>query len=264
MNAESQIAKPATSSDSASTSVQMLTIIKQAAQSPDVDVAKMQALLNLQRDLIHDQAVAEFNAAYGRLVLKLPRIKKDGSVEYEDNKGKKKKAFDYATYEAIDDIVRPLLLEEGFSLSFDSTPREGGGLIVTGTLLHSAGHERKAAIPVPLDTSGGKNNIQGMGSAFSYGKRYTTTMLLNIVTEGEDDDGNRAGMEFIDLKCCKHINELLAETGADINAFLKYMEASEVANIQKKDYAMAINALLAKRRPLVKADPQSPEANENS
>jgi len=112
-------ASAATSAD------RMLSIIADAAQNPAVDVAKMKELLTLKRDLIHDQAVAEFNAAYGRLVVKLPRIKKDGAVEYPDDKGKKKKAFAYATYEAIDEIVRPLLLDEGFSLSFDSKPREG-------------------------------------------------------------------------------------------------------------------------------------------
>ncbi len=45
-------------------------------------------------------------------------------------------------------------------------------------------------MPLPLDTSGSKNNIQGMGSSLTYGKRYLVTAMLNIVTEGEDKDGN--------------------------------------------------------------------------
>jgi hypothetical protein len=91
------------------------------------------------------------------------------------------------------------LQREGFSLSFDTAPRqgEGGGIIITGTLSHVGGHKRTASIPLALDSSGGKNNIQGMGSTFSYGKRYCATALLNIITEGEDDDGVRGGAKFI-------------------------------------------------------------------
>jgi hypothetical protein len=46
---------------------------------------------------------------------------------------------------------------------------------------------------LPLDTSGSKNNVQAVGSSTSYGKRYTATLLLNIRTKGEDDDGHAGG-----------------------------------------------------------------------
>jgi hypothetical protein len=42
---------------------------------------------------------------------------------------------------------------------------------------------------LPLDTSGGKNNTQGAGSAASYGKRHTTTAMLGLRLEDTDDDG---------------------------------------------------------------------------
>jgi hypothetical protein len=41
---------------------------------------------------------------------------------------------------------------------------------------------------LPADTSGSKNSIQAIGSTISYAKRYTVTMLLNIVTVGQDDN----------------------------------------------------------------------------
>lgn len=225
----------------------MLALLKEAATNPLIDVGKMKEIMAMNRELIHDGAVRSFNQAYARLQTKLPRIKKDGSVEYQQNKdkpdGQKKKAFEYATYEAIDEIIRPLLMEEGFSITYDSTTREGGGIVVTGILLHRDGHERRASIPVPIDSSGGKNNIQGIGSAFSYGKRYAVFMLLNIVTEGEDDDGNRGGLEFIDTEQCKVITELLERTKSDSLRFMQFMEVAEVENIVKKDYAKALNAL---------------------
>jgi hypothetical protein len=73
---------------------------------------------------------------------------------------------------------------------------------------------------VALDSSGGKNNIQGMGSSFSYGKRYTTTALLNIVTEGEDDDGARGGARFISEVQADELRELCRMAGRQEGPFL--------------------------------------------
>jgi hypothetical protein len=73
-------------------------------------------------------------------------------------------------------------------------------------------------------------------------------MLLNIIREGDDDDGERGGAEFIELEQCKVINGLLDETKADVLRFLQFMGAAEVGNIQKKDYQRALNALLDKKR----------------
>ena len=38
------------------------------------------------------------------------------------------------------------------------------------------------------------NKIQGLGSANSYGKRYTIKDILNLEEQGVDDDGNLAGV----------------------------------------------------------------------
>lgn len=235
-------------------SVSLLNIIAEAARNPDTNVANLQALLQMQREVIADQAKAEFNRDYAALQANLPRIKKDGMVEYAEDKNKpngpKKKAFTYTRWESIDTIIRPLLLEFGFSLTFDSTPRaiDGGGLIVTGTLLHRGGHSKSASIPLALESSGGKNNVQGMGSSFSYGKRYTTIMLLNIVFEGQDDDGIAAGLRFITEDKKQEIIKLLQETGADTIAYLRHLGVNSLDEIEHKDVPAALNALLAKKQ----------------
>jgi hypothetical protein len=45
---------------------------------------------------------------------------------------------------------------------------------------------------MPIDTSGSKTSVQGIGSTVSYGKRYTLCALLNIST-GDDTDGHQLG-----------------------------------------------------------------------
>jgi hypothetical protein len=172
---------------------QVLTAIMAAATNESVDPGKLRELLSFHKELMAVQAEQQFTEAFQRLSRDLPRIKKNGSVEY-----KGKEAFRFATFDNISAVIRPLLEREGFTLSFDTEPRngEGGGAIVTGRLSHVAGHHRTASIALALDASGGKNNIQGMGSTFSYGRRYCTTMLLNLTTE-DDDDGKAGGTKFI-------------------------------------------------------------------
>lgn len=229
-----------------------LALIERMAVNKDVDADKMGKLLDLQIRVMDRQAEMDFNRAFGELMPLIPRIKKDGSVSYPVDKNKpdgpKKEAFKFATYEQIDSVIRPLLQEKGFSLTFSSEPKEGGGLLVHATLSHIGGHHRTATIPVALDTSGGKNNIQGIGSSFSYGKRYGTYMLLNLVAEGDDDDGQKGGMVFIDDKSVKAINDLIEETKSNRDAFMQMMGVVDIANILASDYAKAVNALMAKKR----------------
>jgi hypothetical protein len=223
----------------------VLQAIISAASDPGVDVAKMRELLGLQKELMAMQAEQQFNEAFSRLSRQLPRIKKDGSVEY-----KGQKAFNFATWENIDRTIRPVLEAEGFTLSFDTSPRqgEGGGIIVTGTLLHIGGHKRTASIPLALDSSGGKNNIQGMGSTFSYGKRYTATALLNIVTEGEDDDGHRGGQSFITDAEADDLRALAKEIGRHESQLLDQMFGGKVRSFDELEQG---NAVLAVRNTML-------------
>lgn len=227
-----------------------LSVIERIASNPEVDVSKMQALLDMQERVLDRNAEIAFNQALARIAGRMPRIRKDGSVGYVDKAtGQVKETFRFARYEDIIAAVQPLLTEEGFSLSFTTEPRqgEGGGLVIHGTLSHKDGHSKTASIPLALDGSGGKNNIQGIGSTTSYGKRYTTCMLLNIVTENEDDDANRASLEPIDADTVTLINSLLDETKSDLKRFLQTMNAASVAEIAKKDLPLAMSALSRKR-----------------
>ena len=228
----------------------MLALIARAATDPAVDVAKMAALLTMQRELMADQAKQQFNEALARLQTRLPRITKRGRIEYPENKqkGTQKAAIPYALWEDIDAAIRPLLNEEGFSLSYDAPPAPGGGILFTGKLLHVGGHFETATIgPLPLDTSGGKNNLQAGGSTTSYGQRYTTKMLLNLIFEGEDDDGNRGGRELIGFEEMEQLSALITETGSNIDSFCRLMNVEVLADLDKMLYPVALNALMARK-----------------
>lgn len=214
-----------------------MSIIEKAMLMPDFQLEKLERLLEMQKQVMAKQAEMNFNAALVRLSGDLPRIKRTRSVAYDKVKGNpaagKQEAFKYAAYEDIDAALRPLLAREGLHPLFTTAPRtgDGGGAVVTCTLLHIDGHSMSASVQVSLDSSGGKNNIQAMSSTISYGKRISLSMLLNIVTEGEDDDGEKSEISFIGSEQAKALEALIKETNSDRAKFLAYVAAESVEKI---------------------------------
>ncbi len=135
----------------------LLPAILELARDKAVDVTKLDALLKMQAQLEDRQAKQEAIQAFARLSAAMPRVKKNGTISLGEDKstGKTRGSIPFARWEDIDKVIRPLLAAEGFTLSFDSTAKEGGGLIVTGELMHRSGHVRTAMIPLALDTGPG-------------------------------------------------------------------------------------------------------------
>lgn len=220
-----------------------LEVIASAARDPQVDVAKMSALLELKERVDAKQAEIEFNRAMARLQPRLPRIKKNGTIDL--GRGK---PLTFAKWEDIDTAIRPIVTSEGFTLSFTSEPTPAGVLMVC-TVSHILGHSKSSKMQLPADSGPGRNGLQAIGSSRSYGKRYLTCDMLNIVTEGADDDGNSVG--FITDQQSDSIMSLIDECGMDAAAqskFLEFMSAKAISEIQARDFKKAITALEAKRR----------------
>lgn len=227
----------------------LLPAIISAAKDPAVDVSKLRALLEMQERLEEREARREFIAAFARLSQDLPRVKKNGTIDLgKDKAGAARGSIAFARWEDMDTAIRPLMVREGFTLSFDSAIRagEGGGLVVTGTLMHRDGHTRTASMPLPLDSGPGRNNLQAGGSTLSYGKRYCAEMLLNIVREGQDDDGKLGGTRFITADQVEELRKYIEATGTTEGSFLQHFEVAAIENIEVAAYAPARNMLLAK------------------
>jgi hypothetical protein len=165
----------------------LLAVIATAARDPNVDVDKMERLLEMQERVYARQAKTAYDAALAELQPQLPVISEKGEI-LNKNGGVQST---YALWEDINDAIRPLLSDHGFALSF-KTGRHGDQVAVTGILSHKAGHREETTLELPSDGSGSKNAVQSIGSSVQYGKRYTASALLNITTRGDDDDGQSA------------------------------------------------------------------------
>jgi hypothetical protein len=171
----------------------VLQIIADVASRPDANPTVMRELLDMQKEIMADQAKRDFNAAFIALQAEIPTIRRDGRIEVREKDprtgsrehGRVQQSTPYATFNAIMTTIKPLLVKHGFALSFETEPM-GERLLVKGRL-EGYGHERTTAFPLPAETSGSKNNVQGWGSSMSYGKRYCTIALLNIVSEAPED-----------------------------------------------------------------------------
>lgn len=91
----------------------------------------------------------------------------------------------YADLSAVLAECRKILPGHGLSV-VQSTAVEGENIILTTTLMHSSGQWISGQIPLIM----GKRDMQGMGSAISYARRYGLSALVGI--SQEDDDGNVA------------------------------------------------------------------------
>lgn len=225
-----------------------MSVIARAATDPSVDVEKMQKLWEIYKNIVAWNAERAFNSAFSELQAKLPVITEHGKIEVND-----KVRSEYARFEDINDVLKPLLAEHGFGLMF-KVKAEKDTVTVIPILLHKDGY-REVGEPMELgaDTSGSKNSVQSMGSSTSYAKRYALIPFLNITTRGEDDDGYEGGAHLINETQEANIQALLDETKYPKDKLLKWVstkvkrQLTALNQIPQSQYADVMSGLEKKR-----------------
>lgn len=223
----------------------IMAVIALAAADSRVDVAKMQALLDMQFKLQARDAEIAFKEALARLLPKMPRIQKNGIILQKDKVTVRSR---FAKYEDIMDVITPLMAEEGFSIQFNTDCPKPGYLNVTGTLSHRQGHSKDYSFMVPTDNPVIPGQ-QGVGAADSLCKRYIIVNIFNLVTVGADTDGEQPGEpKKITADQVLTIETLLADSGMNRVGFLNFFEVAKVEDILDRDFKKAITMLQAKAR----------------
>ena len=244
---------PAPPSDSPST---VLALIERVALDPHGDVQRLERMMAMYERLKAKEAELAYNAAKGRILKKLAGIKivKNRSALYEIDNGKSHRAsyeaFKYAPLEEIDRHLRPLLAEEDMDLSYSDEPRESGDILIRGRLKHlPGGHYEDSFMPAPPDTTGGKSNVQAVGSTNSFLRRYVACNIFNIVVVGDDDDGTGATIDEAQITTILDLIKK-AKVGPKFLSYMKAQSVAEagslgaaVATIAARDYRKAISTL---------------------
>lgn len=208
-------------------------------------VEELKAIMELQERYERNEARKAYHVAMAAFKADPPKIDKDAHVEYSTSKGKTD--YKHATLANVTGKINATLSVHGLSAAWQ-TDQDEKGIAVTCKITHVLGHSESTTLKSGADTSGGKNNIQGIGSTVTYLQRYTILSLTGLATSEQDDDGQGAEAEYITESQLVTINEYFDSLKVDVPKFKKYMGVDDIGKILAKDYNKAINALKAKEQ----------------
>lgn len=165
----------------ASTPMDLLSVALKNNAAIDV----IERLAALQEKALARDAEIDFNDALNRIQEQIKRIAPD-LVGNKSNK--------YATYAAIDRVIRPIYAAEGMSLSFTHADCPKADYIRVICRCALRGHKEFYQVDWPVDTKGPKGEpvmtaTQATGASDSYAKRYLVKDIFNIAIGELDNDG---------------------------------------------------------------------------
>lgn len=109
------------------------------------------------------------------------------------------KARKYADLDAIIKTVTPALSKNGLmQQQFTGTDMESKTVHITTMLLHDSGQYMVGDTLILPAESYGKFNAQTIGSAITYGRRYSLSAILGIASENDDDANSISGQDKAD------------------------------------------------------------------
>lgn len=225
----------------------IMSVIAAAARDPNIDVDKMLKLYDIRDRELARVAEREFIAAMAEFKANPPKIIKDKHVAFQTSKGMTE--YDHATLASVVGAIIDSLAKVGISHRWDTEQKDGGRITVTCVLTHEGGFSTRTALSASPDDSGGKNNIQAIGSTVTYLQRYTLMAATGLAAGMPDDDGRGGnGSECVSADQAANLQALVEEVGANRANFLAYFKVQAIADIPANKYSEAVRMLEAKRK----------------
>ena len=168
-------------------STKVLDVIMSAAADPSTDVTKLERLLDMYERISARNAETAFNDAMNKAQGAMRHVAADGFNQQTRSR--------YASYAALDKVLRPIYVQHGFSLSFDTEQGTPDCVTILCYVSHNAGHTRTYRAVMPADGKGAKGGdvmtkTHATGAGMSYGMRYLLKMIFNVAVGEDDNDGN--------------------------------------------------------------------------
>jgi hypothetical protein len=126
----------------------------------------------------------------------------------------------YADLASVMDACLPALNRHGIAVIQPFSESEFGRSVIT-RFIHSSGETLECPIPLIV----GKNDMQGLGSAITYARRYGLMSLAGIAPE--DDDGNAAAASMRNAPPAEKLNEAAVIPQKEIDAALSAINGAE-------------------------------------
>jgi hypothetical protein len=226
--------------------------ILDAARDPAVDVDKYERLMAMYERTEARMAAQAYAEAMNAAQAEMAPISRDAANPQTKSK--------YATYGALDAVVRPIYTKHGFSLSFgagEGAPPDH--VRVVCRVRHSAGGSETFDLDMPADGKGAKGSdvmtkTHATMSAFSYGKRGHLKNIFNLAEV--DDDGNgasnhRGPVKTITEEQAASLIEIMESIDFKREKFLRYFKLDTVEALPASLFETAVeqlNGIVAKRK----------------
>lgn len=203
--------------EKAHTQASPLALIDKAVES-GASIETLERLMDLQERWQAGEAKRAYNVATSKFQLECPRIVKT----------KQGHNYKYAPLGDIVEQIKGTLNKCGLSFRFEQS-QDANGITVTCVVTHIAGHSERTSLTVSPDTSGSKNSVQAVGSAVTYGQRYTLIGALGITTADEDIDGRlpdefKAKPNYVNFKNDRPKIEASIKSGRPADDIIEQLE----------------------------------------
>lgn len=166
----------------------MMLVERALSQGSDIDLDRMERLMNMQMVWDKENARKAFLEAMAQFRANAPELNKNCTVAFAAKNGGAATNYKHADLEAVSIPIGRVMGPLGLSFRFD-VKQEGPRVFVTTILQHSGGHSEQLTLNGAPDDSGNKNAIQQVGSTITYLERYGLLAITGMAVKGQDDDG---------------------------------------------------------------------------
>lgn len=202
-------------------------------------------IMNYEEQKAEEIAKNKFFSALAEFKKNRIQLTRNKEVSFNNTK------YKYLNLAGVIEIIAPLLGAYGFAAGWETSTIQSNdnriqAIRVTCILTHKEGYSQESTLIGPPDKSGGKNDVQAIGSVISYLQRYTLLAVTGLATDDQDDDGVSGGRttnEKISDSQLHILRDLLILLGDKEEPLCKYLGVDSLENLSAVDYKKAKTCL---------------------
>lgn len=227
----------------------LLSEISAAARDPQVDAAKISALLDIKERIERSRAEEAFWEALASAQDEMEPIRKDAINQ--ENKSK------WARIETVQKKLQPIYRKHGLRITWTTEQNPDPNMVpLVAVVSHRSGHRQIYRLAAEVDDKGPKGGgvktkVQGTGSTESYLQRKLYGMIFDVIFVNDDDDGDLGRKTRpITQDQADNLETLLNDAGMTDAAkrvqFCKWAGVAKLSEIPAHLYDKAVQLLQAK------------------
>jgi len=196
----------------------MEALTRRIANGETFDILALERLFDLDQRVKAQTRKELFDAALAACQSEMPRVKKNGLIDYRTKDKPNAAQIPFARLEDLDACIRPVYQSHGFSVRYDAEADQGKMRVVA--YFSCAGHTEKAEMTVSADAGQNRGPVQAAKASITQVRRHLLEMFFNVITEGADEDQHKDEPTITQAQA-DSLRDALAEVGGNVGAFLK-------------------------------------------